>query len=156
MVIGSYTAGSMGPSSKVSSLKTLSLSSGKAAFLLMVIALLTAQLTLASVFISSSNQSQTPSKLRGCTPTSPSLEPLADWGPTPSWLSSKQRNKLARAVTGNRANRGIIIAHWNMGSAHLHNKMLELEQVVSDHHPHVIGISEANFKRGHNLEKTMI
>lgn len=77
-------------------------------------------------------------------------------GTMPSLLSSKERNKLARAITGNRANRGIKIAHWNMGSAHLHNKMLELEQVVSDVHPHVLGISEANFKVGHDLDNVQI
>ena len=71
-------------------------------------------------------------------------------------MSSKQRNKQVRAVTGNRANRGIKIAHWNMGSAHLHNKMLELEHVIADLHPHVIGISESNFKSGHDLDNVQL
>ena len=71
-------------------------------------------------------------------------------------MSRKKRNKLARATTGNRCNRGIKLAHWNAGSAHLHNKMDELEQVVSNLHPHVLGISEANFKRGHSLEDVQI
>ena len=34
--------------------------------------------------------------------------------------------------------------------------MDELEQVVSDIHPHVLGISEANFKKGHSLEDVQI
>ena len=73
-----------------------------------------------------------------------------------SWLSRKVRNRLAKKTTGNRGNRGIKLAHWNAGSAHLANKMLELEQVVADNHPHVLGISEANFKRDHVLEDVQI
>jgi hypothetical protein len=69
-----------------------------------------------------------------------------------SHLTSKQRNQLMKALNGNRANRGIKLAHWNAGSAHLCNKMTELEQVVAGLHPHVLRISEANFKRGHTLE----
>ena len=34
------------------------------------------------------------------------------------YLSGKKRNKLARSANGNRANRGIKLAHWNAGSAH--------------------------------------
>ena len=69
-----------------------------------------------------------------------------------SYLSGKERNRLVKAINGNRANRGIKLAHWNAGSAHLCNKSTELEQVVSGLHPHVLGISEAKFKKGHNLE----
>ena len=47
-------------------------------------------------------------------------------------LSRKKLNQLARAVTGNRSNRGIKLAHWNAGSAHLPNKMDDLVDVVSD------------------------
>ena len=75
---------------------------------------------------------------------------------TSSYLSCKERNKLVRSVNGNRANRGIKIAHWNAGSAHLHNKVNELEQVVAGLHPHVLGVSEANFKRGHYLSDVQI
>jgi hypothetical protein len=62
------------------------------------------------------------------------------------WLSNKERNRLVRAITGNRQNRGIKLAHWNAGSAHLANKMMEIEQVVSTNKPHLLGISEANLK----------
>ena len=55
----------------------------------------------------------------------------------------KEKNKLARATTGNRQNTGIKLAHWNAGSAHLANKMNEIEQVVSSNTPHIVGISEA-------------
>ena len=52
-------------------------------------------------------------------------------------------NFYAKYTYGNR-NRGIKLVHWNAGSAHLENKMLELEKVVEDFHPHVFGISEGN------------
>ena len=71
-------------------------------------------------------------------------------------LSRKKSNKLARAITGNRSNRGIKLAHWNAGSAHLYNKMDELQEVVADLHPHVLGISEANFRKTHTLEDVQI
>ena len=34
--------------------------------------------------------------------------------------------------------------------------MDELELVVADHHPHLLGISEANFKQGHDVEDVQI
>ena len=71
-------------------------------------------------------------------------------------VSRKKLNQLARATTGNRSNRGIKLAHWNAGSAHLHNKMDEIEQVVADLHPHVLGISEANFKSEHSIDEVQI
>ena len=63
------------------------------------------------------------------------------------YISKKKMNQLAKATTGNRSNRGIKIAHWNAGSAHLHNKMDDLESVIADFKPHILGVSEANFKR---------
>ena len=60
-------------------------------------------------------------------------------------------NKLVKAVNGNRDSKGIKLAHWNPGSAHLHNKMTELELAVADHQPHLLGISEANLKQCHDL-----
>ena len=73
----------------------------------------------------------------------PSTSSWPTWSPVSqstwhaSWLSRKIRNKIARATNGNRQNRGIKLAHWNAGSAHLVNKMHEIEQVVSDNHPQV-------------------
>ena len=73
-----------------------------------------------------------------------------------SWLTRKKKNKLVRAKTGNRQNRGIKLAHWNAGSAHLTNKMHEIEQVVSENRPHLLGISAANFRRGHDIEEVQL
>ena len=72
------------------------------------------------------------------------------------WLSRKQRNKLAKARNGNRQNRGIKLAHLNAGSAQLYNKMYEIEQVISEVHPHVLGISEANLKSDHDIQNVQL
>ena len=36
------------------------------------------------------------------------------------------------------------------------NKIHEIEQVVSDNHPHVLGISESNLKRNHNVDDVQL
>ena len=59
-------------------------------------------------------------------------------------------------MNGNRQNRGIKLAHWNAGSAHLVNKMHEIEQVVSEKIPHLLGISEANLKREHDVDNVQL
>ena len=71
-------------------------------------------------------------------------------------LSNKIRNRIARSINGNRHSRGIKLAHWNAGSAHLKNKMHEIEQVVSEYHPHVLGISESNLKKTHDLDEVQL
>ena len=60
-------------------------------------------------------------------------------------------NLYARCTYGNRINRGIKLSHWNAGSAHLPNKLGEIENVISHHQPHIFGISEANFLKKHNV-----
>ena len=71
-------------------------------------------------------------------------------------ISNKKKNKLVRAKNGNRQNRGIKLAHWNAGSAHLKNKMHEIEQVVAENRPHILGISEANLKKEHNIDEVQL
>ena len=70
--------------------------------------------------------------------------------------SNKLRNRMARSINGNRDSKGIRLAHWNAGSAHLKNKIHEIEQVVSDHHPHLLGFSEANHRRVHDIEDVQL
>ena len=65
-------------------------------------------------------------------------------------------NFYARYTNGNRSNRGLKICHWNMGSAHLENKTNEIETVLADLRPHVLGISESNIFRWHNIENVMM
>ena len=38
----------------------------------------------------------------------------------------------------------------------MHNKMHHIEQVVSENHPHLLGISEANLKREHDLDNVQL
>ena len=65
-------------------------------------------------------------------------------------------NFYARYTYGNRSNRGIKLSHWNAGSAFLENKTNEIENVISDHHPHLLGISEANLHKEHCIDNCSI
>ena len=65
-------------------------------------------------------------------------------------------NFYARYTYGNRSSRGIKLTHWNAGNAHLENKNTELEQLISDHHPHLLGISEANLFSHHCVDNCKI
>ena len=65
-------------------------------------------------------------------------------------------NFYARYTYGNRSNRGIKLSHWNAGSAHLENKTNEIENLISDHHPHLLGISEANLHKDHCMDNCKI
>ena len=47
-------------------------------------------------------------------------------------------------LNGNWSSKGIKIAHWNLGSANLENKMSELEIAVKCVKPAIFGVSEAN------------
>ena len=69
------------------------------------------------------------------------------------WLTSRYRNFLAKMVNGNRGARGIglKLVHWNKGPAFLQNKHTEIESIIADHQPHVLGLSESNLKRDHDL-----
>ena len=104
---------------------------------------------LSSTFPTTSSSPWCPTWPSGSTPT-------AVIKSAKSWLSRKKKNKLVRAKTGNRQNRGIKLARWNAGSTHLTNKMHEIEQVVSENRPHLLGISEATFRRGHEIEEVQL
>ena len=65
-------------------------------------------------------------------------------------------NFIARYINGNRIDKGLKIAHWNLGSAHLKNKMHEIETLVADIHPHLLGISESNHFKCQNIESVML
>ena len=70
---------------------------------------------------------------------------------TTAHISNKLRNRIMRSINSNRDSKGVRLAHWNAGSAHLKNKLHDIEQVVSDHHPHLLGISESNYKKIHDM-----
>ena len=59
-------------------------------------------------------------------------------------------------VNGNGRQRGIKIIHWNKGSSFLENKFNEVEAVINGHKPHMIGLSEANLRAGHDKTKVQL
>ena len=65
-------------------------------------------------------------------------------------------NFYARYTYGNRSNKGLKLSHWNAGSAYLENKTIEIENLISDHHPHLLGISEANLHKNHCIENCKV
>ena len=56
-------------------------------------------------------------------------------------------------VNGNRGARGpeIKLIHWNKGPSFLRKKTEEIETIIANHHPHVLGLSEANLRSEHDL-----
>ena len=70
-------------------------------------------------------------------------------------LSKVKQNFIARMLHGNRSQRGrgIKLLHWNKGPSYLRNKQHEVETLIEGHKPHVLGLSEANFKAEHNLNE---
>ena len=76
------------------------------------------------------------------------------------WFSTSflgtNSNFYARYTYGNRSTKGIKLSHWNAGSAFLENKMNDIENVIGNHHPHLLGISEANFHKNHCLDNCKI
>ena len=65
-------------------------------------------------------------------------------------------NFLARYTFGNRRNSGIKMCHWNAGSSYLINKINEIEAVISNYKPHIIGFSEVCYSAVHSVDQTKI
>ena len=65
-------------------------------------------------------------------------------------------NFLARYKYGNRNGGGIKLCHWNKGSSFLKNSTSEIEQIIAEYKPHILGISESNFLHYHSLEVVQI
>ena len=67
-------------------------------------------------------------------------------------------NKTVHTINGNRANssKGLRLATWNPGPAHLVNKISEIESVIQTSKPHLLVISEANLKKVHDLTRVQI
>ena len=60
---------------------------------------------------------------------------------------------MFKSMNGNRGQRGrgIKIVAWNKGSSLLHNKHQEIESLIAGHHPHILGLSEANLRSNADL-----
>ena len=65
-------------------------------------------------------------------------------------------NFLERYRYGNRKGSGLKLCHWNKGSSFLENSMTEIEHIVAEYKPHILGISESNFHSYQNLENVQI
>ena len=87
---------------------------------------------------------------------SPLPPQITEISPATNLPSHKQQNKQVHIKNGNRSSKGIKLAHWNLGSAHLQNKMCEIERAVSLVKPAVFGISEANLHHTTDLSTVQI
>ena len=65
-------------------------------------------------------------------------------------------NFNARYKFGNKQKGGIKIMHWNAGGGFLKNKIHEIENVITGYRPHLFGISETCFKKGHDISDIQI
>ena len=65
-------------------------------------------------------------------------------------------NFYAQYTYGNRTNRGIKFSHWNAGSAYLENKIHKVEQALDSYHSHILGVSEVNLNKYHDLNNVQI
>ena len=72
------------------------------------------------------------------------------------WKSRKTQNKLVHALNGNRNENGVKIAHWKAGGKFMENKMHEIESLISQLHPAILGISEINLKSSHDIMKVQL
>ena len=65
-------------------------------------------------------------------------------------------NFYAKYTYGNRNQNGIKIAHFNKGPAFLKNRIHEIESIIQDHKPHILGLSEANFFSNHDKNEVKL
>ena len=65
-------------------------------------------------------------------------------------------NFIARMTHGNRRKNGIKICQWNTGGGYLTSKQPELQNIVAEYTPHVLGITESAFKISQNIEDVNI
>ena len=68
----------------------------------------------------------------------------------PEYVFKMVSNFENRYLYGNKSIKGIRICHWNKGSSFLENKMIEVKNLTDQFHPHVLGLSEANFSQQHD------
>ena len=65
-------------------------------------------------------------------------------------------NHFAKRTNGNRRQNGIRICHFNKGNSYLCNRICEVENIVNEHRPHVLGLSESNFFKGQDIDEVQI
>ena len=74
------------------------------------------------------------------------------------WMTRTQINSMNHSLHGNRGKRGkgITCMYWNKGPSLLTNKQNDIQSVISDHKPHILGLGEANFRHGQDIEDVAI
>ena len=65
-------------------------------------------------------------------------------------------NFECRYKYGNKQKNGVKIMHWNAGGKHLVNKIENIESVINQYKCHILGISEANLFKHHDLNDVQI
>ena len=65
-------------------------------------------------------------------------------------------NFLARYAFGNKSKTGLRLAHINLGGGFLINKVSEIERIVSDQNPHVLGLSETRFEKSQDVNQLAV
>ena len=70
-------------------------------------------------------------------------------------LRPVSNNFYARYTFGNKKH-GMKLVHWNKGSSFLENKLDEIQALIQQHKPHVLGLSEANLFKHHDMSKVKI
>ena len=69
-----------------------------------------------------------------------------------SYRYSNISNFQCRYKYGNRnRSRGLRLCHWNKSSAKMSNRLSEIKNIISQHRPHMLGISEANISTSQDL-----
>jgi hypothetical protein len=74
----------------------------------------------------------------------------------PNSVKLLKTNFESRYKYDNKKKNGIKIMHWNAGGKHLLNKLENIESVINGYKPHILGISEANFFRKHDVQDVQI
>ena len=89
---------------------------------------------------------------------STSIHSSYDWSDNcqPSSVEKVNINFQARYKYGNKQKNGLKIMHWNGGGKHLVNKINNIESVVNGYKPAILGISESNFLKHHDINDVQI
>lgn len=66
--------------------------------------------------------------------------------PNTQFISRKSHNKLQHIKNGNH-NHYLSLVHWNKGKTLFHNKATDINQILSQHKPHIFSLCEANIDR---------
>ena len=67
--------------------------------------------------------------------------------PNTHYTTRKTHNKTQHTKHGNNT---LILLHWNKGKAHFQNKINDINNILSNHKPHVILLCEANVEKTTN------